>query len=200
MYQRYKEIMAEQEAEKPDPVGLTDAEVAEACKEPEDATKGFYFQQTMYRIKDPRKSLEFYTKVLGMRLLKKFDFSAMKFSVYYLGHVSPSDIPDTDDEKAAWIFTQISTVALTYNWEAESDPDFKGYHNGNSQPKGFGHIGVVVPDVEVACERFEQLGVNFIKKPDEGNMKGLAFIQDPDGYWIEILSPALGPAVQSFCT
>jgi len=43
--------------------------------------------------------------------------------------------------------------------------------------------------VEKACQRFEQLGVNFIKKPSDGKMKGLAFVTDPDGYWIEILNP-----------
>ncbi len=46
-----------------------------------------------------------------------------------------------------------------------------------------------MPDVYAACERFEKLGVEFVKKPDDGKMKGLAFIKDPDGYWIEILQP-----------
>ena len=45
-----------------------------------------------------------------------------------------------------------------------------------------------VPDVAAACARFEELGVEFVKRPDEGAMKGLAFIKDPDGYWIEIFS------------
>lgn len=45
-----------------------------------------------------------------------------------------------------------------------------------------------VPDVDKACERFEKLGVEFVKKPNAGSMKGLAFIKDPDGYWIEILN------------
>ena len=68
----------------------------------------------------------------------------------------------------------------------EKDENFS-YHNGNSEPQGFGHIGFSVPDVYRASERFDKLGVKFVKKPDEGKMKGLAFIQDPDGYWIEIL-------------
>ena len=47
----------------------------------------------------------------------------------------------------------------------------------------YGHIGLSVPNVEAACERFESLGVPFVKRPNDGKMKGLAFIQDPDGYW-----------------
>lgn len=45
-----------------------------------------------------------------------------------------------------------------------------------------------VPDVYAACKRFDDLGVDFQKKPDAGSMKGLAFVKDPDGYWIEILN------------
>ena len=47
----------------------------------------------------------------------------------------------------------------------------------------------MVPDVDVACERFEKLGVEFVKRPNDGRMKGLAFIKDPDNYWIEIFNP-----------
>ena len=46
-----------------------------------------------------------------------------------------------------------------------------------------------MPDVYAACERFAQHNIEFVKRPDDGKMKGLAFIKDPDGYWIEILSP-----------
>lgn len=53
-----------------------------------------------------------------------------------------------------------------------------------------------VPDVYAACKRFEDLGVEFQKKPDAGNMKGIAFIKDPDGYWIEILNAKASRAFQ----
>lgn len=50
-----------------------------------------------------------------------------------------------------------------------------------------GHIGITVPDIEKACVRFEKLNVQFVKKLNDGKMKGIAFIKDPDGYWIEII-------------
>ena len=78
-------------------------------------------------------------------------------------------------------------LELTHNWGTETDDTFN-YHDGNSEPRGFGHIGISVPDVYKASARFEELGVEFVKKPDDGKMKGLAFIKDPDGYWVEILS------------
>ena len=90
---------------------------------------------------------------------------------------------DADAEDIA----QQALLELTHNWGTESDGDFEGYHNGNDDPRGFGHVGMSVPDVYKACERFDSLGVEYVKRPDDGNMKGLAFIKDPDGYWIEIL-------------
>jgi len=169
-------------------VGLTDAEAQAACVQPDVACKEFFFQQTMLRVKDPRKSLAFYTGVLGMRLLKKLDFPTMKFSLYFLGYEAAEDIPTDEAERTRWMFSRKACLELTHNWGTETD-DGCEYHNGNTDPRGFGHIGIVVPDVYASCERFASLNVEFVKKPDDGKMKGLAFIKDPDNYWIEILNP-----------
>lgn len=154
------------------------------------ATRDFLFNQTMLRVRDPERSVAFYRDVLGMRLLRRFDFPEMKFSLYFMAYVGPDDPPPPDDALlgAQYVFRQKATLELTHNWGTETDPAFAGYHNGNADPRGFGHIGITVPDVHAACERFETLGVEFVKRPDDGRMKGLAFIKDPDGYWIEILS------------
>ena len=149
-------------------------------------TADFVLNQTMLRIKDPAKSIPFYEEVLGMKLIEKFDFPAMEFSLFFMGYPT-EPVPEDPAERAKWLFDQPALLELTYNYGTENDPEF-AHHNGNEEPGGFGHIGISVPDVYAASARFESLGVPFIKKPDDGAMRGLAFIQDPDGYWIEILS------------
>ncbi|MCC5886534.1 MAG: lactoylglutathione lyase [Gammaproteobacteria bacterium] len=161
------------------------------CAEQHPSTRDFVFNQTMLRIKDPDRSLDFYTRILGMTLIRKLDFPQAEFSLYFLGLLSDSEVaamPEDDSERSEWLFSQRALLELTHNWGTEKDPD-QAYHDGNSDPRGFGHIGIAVPDVYAACERFESLGVDFVKRPDEGRMKGLAFIKDPDGYWVEILAP-----------
>ena len=161
------------------------------CEQADPATRDYVFNQTMLRIKDPERSLDFYTRVMGMRLVRRMDFPEMKFTLYFLAYLSDeqsSEVPADDGQRTTFTFGREAMLELTHNWGSEDDPDLS-YHDGNAEPQGFGHIGVAVPDVYAASERFEKLGVPFIKKPDEGKMKGLAFIKDPDGYWIEILQP-----------
>jgi lactoylglutathione lyase len=167
-------------------------EVAPGLAEESDpATEGYVFNQTMLRIKEPERSMDFYTRVLGMHLIRKLDFPEMKFTLYFLGYLDDRqaiNVPSDDAHRTTFTFAREAILELTHNWGAEDDPDFS-YHNGNDEPQGFGHIGIAVPDVYEAAKRFESLNVPFVKRPDDGKMKGLAFIQDPDGYWIEILQP-----------
>lgn len=147
----------------------------------------YTFNQTMIRIKDPAKSIPFYTDVLGFTLIHQKDFESGKFSLFFLTTLAPNEtIPDNDDAKKVWLSQARTVLELTHNWGTENDPEFS-YQVGNSNHQGFGHLGLSVPDVNKACERFESLGVEFVKKPSEGTMKHIAFIKDPDGYWIEIL-------------
>ena len=156
----------------------------------EPATQGFVFNHSMLRVKDPQIALDFYTRVMGMRLLRKLDFPEMKFSLYFLHLPGLGDaVPDDAGERTAWTFSQRGILELTHNWGTESDPAFK-YHDGNAQPQGFGHICFSVPDLDAAIAWFDANAVVFVKRADQGKMKDVAFIKDPDGYWIEIVEPA----------
>ncbi|MBB3227378.1 lactoylglutathione lyase [Luteibacter sp. Sphag1AF] len=157
--------------------------------QPEAVTQSYVFNHTMIRVKDLAVSLDFYTRVLGFVPVHRQDFAEAKFTIVYLVLVSDrSVIPDDDAERLTWALRQPGVLELTHNHGTESDADF-AYHNGNSEPRGFGHLCVSVPDVKAACERFEALGVPFQKRLEDGRMKHIAFIRDPDQYWIEILQP-----------
>ena len=153
-----------------------------------EATRGFVLNHSMLRVKDPQVALEFYTGVMGMRLLRKLDFPEMRFSLYFLAKLDDEAAPEDVGQRTAWTFAQRSILELTHNWGAEGDPDFR-YHDGNAQPQGFGHICFAVPDLDAAVAWFDEKGVTFVKRPDQGKMKDVAFIKDPDGYWIEIVQP-----------
>jgi len=155
------------------------------------ATQDFVFNQTMLRIKDPAVTLDFYTRVMGMTLVKKLDFPEMAFTLYFLAAIHPDDLTqwsDDNDERLVQTFGRPAMLELTHNWGSEDDPDVT-YHSGNEEPKGFGHIGFAVPDLNAACARFDDLGVSYVKRPEDGKMNDIAFIKDPDGYWIEIFAP-----------
>ena len=122
---------------------------------------------TMIRVTDLDNSLKFYCDVLGMKLLRRHDFEEGKFTLAFVGFGGEND----------------STVLeLTHNW------DVKDYDHGT----GYGHIAISVDDVYDACAKIRELGGNVVR--DAGPMKGttrvLAFVEDPDGYKIELLTEA----------
>ncbi|WAH56224.1 lactoylglutathione lyase [Pseudomonas silvicola] len=156
--------------------------------EPDAATQQFVFNHTMLRVKNIEQSLDFYTRVLGFSLVEKRDFPEAQFSLYFLALVDKAQIPSDDAERHTWMKSIPGILELTHNHGTEHDADF-AYHNGNTDPRGFGHICVSVPDIQSACERFEALGVNFQKRLTDGRMKNIAFIKDPDEYWVEIIQP-----------
>ncbi|KOS13080.1 glyoxalase i [Malassezia pachydermatis] len=140
-----------------------------------DETASYRFNHTMYRIKDPKASLEFYQDVLGMELIDKMQME--EFTLYFLGYQHQHGVSRSKRE---------GLLELTHNHGSENDPNVS-YHTGNSEPRGYGHICVSVANIEEACARFEKLGVKFQKRLTDGKMKNIAFILDPDGYWVEII-------------
>ena len=161
-----------------------------AAQVPE-ATRRFVLNHSMLRVKDPQVALAFYTHVLGMRVLRKLDFPEMKFWLYFLAKLPDgSAVPQDAGERMTWTFRQQGILELTHNWGTEEQADFR-YHDGNAQPQGFGHICFSVPDLAAAVRWFDENGVGFVKRPDQGKMKNVAFIKDPDGYWIEIVQADL---------
>ncbi|HEX4842106.1 MAG TPA: lactoylglutathione lyase [Limnobacter sp.] len=152
---------------------------------------GFTFNHTMLRVKDPAASLKFYEHVFGMTLLRKVDFPEMAFSLYFLAKLNPDETPPTDEsERTVWTFSQRGVLELTHNWGTESNPEHH-YHDGNAQPQGFGHICFAVPNLMQAVTWFDENKLTYVKRPEQGKMRNVAFVKDPDGYWIEIVQPDL---------
>jgi lactoylglutathione lyase len=111
------------------------------------------FSQTMLRVKDPRKSLEFYKK-MGMKLLVEKHFD--DFSLYFLGSSVVSD-----DSNPKEMFQPC--LELTHNHGTESNEDFKHFSGNEDERKGFGHIGFLVDDVYKACDEIGKMGYGFKK-------------------------------------
>jgi len=152
---------------------------------PEAATKFntyYNLSQTMIRVKDPAKSLQFYRDVWGMTVVGERHFSDAKFSLSFLASIPKDQSFVFNEYNNLWC----QVLELTHNHGTESNPSFS-YHNGNDEPKGFGHIAFLVDDVNAACADLENLGYKFKKKPNEGMLKGIAFVYDPDNYWVEIV-------------
>eukprot|EP00618_Florenciella_parvula_P019506 CAMPEP_0119474356 /NCGR_PEP_ID=MMETSP1344-20130328/5635_1 /TAXON_ID=236787 /ORGANISM="Florenciella parvula, Strain CCMP2471" /LENGTH=215 /DNA_ID=CAMNT_0007507623 /DNA_START=90 /DNA_END=737 /DNA_ORIENTATION=- len=187
--------MAAQEEAVPAQAGSFDAS-SYMTKERDDATKDYVMQQVMVRVKDPKASLDFYCKTLGFNLIMYREFPQWEFNVYFVAPIDPSLIPGTPEEQWAVCMNTPGCVELTWNYGSETE-EGRVYNTGNSDATGssdgekvrggFGHLGITVPDVYEACQRFQDLGCEFSKTPNGGGMKGLAFVKDPDGYLIEIL-------------
>ncbi|UCB55486.1 MAG: lactoylglutathione lyase [Thiotrichales bacterium] len=121
---------------------------------------------TMIRVGDLQKSINFYTDILGMKLLRQKDYPDGKFTLAFVGY---------GDEK------DNSVIELTHNWDTDN------YNLGN----GFGHLAIEVDDVYAAAEKIRSQGGKIIREPGPMNAGTtiIAFVEDPDGYPIELLAP-----------
>ena len=120
---------------------------------------------TMIRVRDLDRSIDFYTRLLGMQVLRRKDYPGGKFTLAFVGYGDEADN---------------AVIELTYNWD-QKEP----YELGT----GFGHLAIGVPDIYAACERLEQEGVSIPRPPGPMKHGGsvIAFIEDPDGYKIELI-------------
>ena len=131
---------------------------------------GIRLLHTMLRVNDLEKSLNFYTGILGMYLLRREDYPQGRFTLAFVGYQSE----DTS-----------SVIELTYNWGANS------YEIGTA----YGHLALSVHDIHGACAALEEAGVKVLRKPGPmahspasgGARDVIAFIEDPDGYRIELI-------------
>jgi lactoylglutathione lyase len=119
---------------------------------------------TMLRVGDLEHSLDFYTRALGMRLLRRKDYPGGRFTLAFIGYGDESET---------------SVIELTHNWDTAS------YDAGD----GFGHIAIGVEDIAATCERIRDKGGKIVREP--GPMRHgttvIAFAEDPDGYRIELI-------------
>ena len=119
---------------------------------------------TMIRVGDLERSLQFYTEVLGMKLLRRHDYPDGKFTLAFVGYGDESEQ---------------AVIELTYNWDVDK------YELGNA----FGHIALGVDDIYKTCEEIKGRGGRVVREP--GPMKHgrtvIAFVEDPDGYKIELI-------------
>lgn len=124
---------------------------------------------TMLRVGDLQRSLDFYQQALGMRLLRQQEYPQGRFTLAFVGY---------GDEASQ------AVIELTYNW------DTNAYNLGN----GFGHIALGVADVYTACDKIRAAGGKIVREPGpmQHGSTVLAFVEDPDGYKIELLEDRKG--------
>lgn len=144
----------------------------------------YRMNHTMIRVKDAEKSLKFYQETMGMTLMRTHEAKEAGFNLYFLGY-GPKPAGDSANGVNP-VAHREGLLELTWNYGTEKDENF-AYHNGNDEPQGFGHIAVSVDDIDAACKRFDEQGVQWKKRLTDGRMKNIAFVMDPDKYWIEII-------------
>ena len=118
----------------------------------------------MIRVGDLQRSLDFYTQVLGMKLLRKTDYPGGRFTNAFVGY---------DEE------SRTAVLELTHNWDTAS------YHLGT----GYGHVAIEVDDAYRACEEVKRRGGRVTREagPMKHGTTVIAFVEDPDGYKIEFI-------------
>ena len=124
---------------------------------------------TMLRVGNLDRSIDFYTSVLGMQLLRRKDYPDGKFTLAFVGYGEEADN---------------TVIELTYNWDTDS------YDLGNA----YGHIAIEVDDVYAAVDQLRNRGGKVIREagPMNAGTTILAFVEDPDGYQIELLGKKTG--------
>jgi len=122
------------------------------------------FLHTMLRVSDLQRSIDFYTNVMGMSLLRTSENPEYKYSLAFVGY-GPESVT--------------AVLELTYNWDVDS------YELGTA----YGHIALEVDNAAQACERIRQNGGNVTREagPVKGGTTVIAFIEDPDGYKVELI-------------
>lgn len=119
---------------------------------------------TMLRVTDLDRSIKFYTDVLGMRLLRRQDYPEGRFTLAFVGYQDEASGP---------------VLELTHNW------DVTNYDLGNA----YGHIALAVPDAYLACADLRARGGKVVREagPMKHGMTVIAFVEDPDGYKVELI-------------
>jgi len=152
--------------------------------------------QTMLRVKDAAATVDFYQNVMGMQLMRKMEIPN-DFTNYFLTSVlTPDEKERYDKEQIDPNSTEASEfthslwypiLEITHNHGTESDEEFQISTGNDGKWRGFGHIGFIVDDLEGMCHEMIEGGVPFHKKPEDGNMRQIAFALDPSGYHIELI-------------